>query len=394
MSTDDENGRAFAGPPADIGARLPGGSAEIAPQSRGAAVAQAAPALAPALGTDMIPSAVIDAREEIAESIRVGVGARSASRHARGFEGEENVQGVAIGLDDPATTTDPGEPVLTVYVAEPPSCDDDVRSAVVDGMGVRSAGDLPIRVITSGVFEPLVNRARVRPAPGGFSATNVGYGLGTLGCLAVGRHQPRDERLLCLSNNHVFALSNGGTLGDCICQPSVNDGGTCPDDQIAVLESFYPISFGAGVNYVDCAAGWCLPREVTPKLGSQTAEGVDYFDISAQTRAAALRMLVGTSGRTTQMTQGTVTAVDWSGRIPYGPPGEAYFANQIVVEGNEGRPFAAQGDSGSIVWTWDHRRHPVGLLFAGSGAQTLVNPIDAVLAALDVDLYVGGAMAA
>ncbi|GAA2170464.1 Nal1-like putative serine protease [Actinomadura napierensis] len=394
MSTDDANGRAFARPPAGFGAGLPSGSAEISPRSRGSAVAQAASALAPTLGTDVIPSAVIDAREEIAESIRLGGGARSASGNARGFEGEGNVQGVAIGLDDPATTTDPGEPVLTVYVAEPPSCDDDVRSVIVDGMGVRAAGDLPVRVVTSGVFEPLVNRAAVRRAPGGFSATNVGYGLGTLGCLAVGGDDPRDERLLCLSNNHVFALSNEGGLGDCICQPSVNDGGTCPDDQIAVLESFYPISFGAGTNYVDCAVGWCLPEEVTPRLGVQTAEGVEYFDISAQIRAAELRMLVGKSGRTTQLTRGTVVSIDYSGWIPYGPPGDAYFANQIIVEGAEGRPFAATGDSGSVVWTWDHRRHPVGLLFAGSGNYGMLNPMGAVLNALDINLYVHGGAAA
>ena len=40
------------------------------------------------------------------------------------------------------------------------------------------------------------------------------------------------------------------------------------------------------------------------------------------------------------------------------------------------------GDSGSAVLDMDKR--VVGLLFAGSDATTIINPIDAVLAALNV----------
>lgn len=42
------------------------------------------------------------------------------------------------------------------------------------------------------------------------------------------------------------------------------------------------------------------------------------------------------------------------------------------------------GDSGSAVLNMDRR--VVGLLFAGSNAATIINPIDGVLSALSVEL--------
>ena len=65
--------------------------------------------------------------------------------------------------------------------------------------------------------------------------------------------------------------------------------------------------------------------------------------------------------------------------------GVARFVNQIEIRGGG---FAAGGDSGSLVVVakGGDARRAVGLLFAGGGPSTFVNPIDAVLDLLDVEL--------
>ncbi|MGH3243456.1 MAG: hypothetical protein ACRDNL_23965 [Spirillospora sp.] len=344
---------------------------------------------ASASGTAPVSAAVLDARDEIGAAIQRHVADQTVAPYAQALEGAGNIQGVAIGLGDTGAgagaSGGPGAPVLTVYVAEQaPS--DEVRAAVVDAMDVRSAADLPMRVVTTGVIDALSNRARVRPAPGGFSIAHYRVTAGTLGCLATGREQTRDDMLLCLSNNHVIADSNRGVAGDCICQPGPADCGTCPDDQIAALERFVPIDFSGDPNHVDCATGWCWPDRVRPEIGYQTSEGVRLFRIRSEIETPALGMVVGKSGRTTQLTKGLVTGVRWSGRVSYEGVGQAFFTDQVAIEGLGGGPFSAGGDSGSCVWTWDDQE-PVGLLFAGSPSLSLANPMALVAYALDIDLY-------
>ncbi|TDD82518.1 hypothetical protein E1293_16545 [Actinomadura darangshiensis] len=253
-------------------------------------------------------------------------------------------------------------------------------------MGVRSAADAPMQVVTSGVIDALANRGRVRSAPGGFSLAHHRVTDGTLGCLATGREQPRDDMLLCVSNNHVLADTNRGMAGDCLCQPAPADGGTCPADQVAALERYVPLDFSGGTNLVDCATGWCWPDRVRPEIGFQTSAGIELFRITAEIETPALGMVVGKSGRTTQRTKGVVTCVNWSGRVRYGTSGQAFFADQIVIEPAEGRPFAAPGDSGSCIWTWDDKQ-AIGLLFSGTGTHTFANPMSLVAYALDIDLF-------
>lgn len=375
MSTNNSNGRGFVPPPDGMRVDFAAEDPRVYFQ----------PPPGAASGPAAVPGAVLDVRDEIGAAIRRGVRDRASAAYARAAEGAENVRGVAIGLGDPRHGELPGEPVLTVYVAEPVALDG-VRAAVVDGMGVRAAADVPLRVVPGGVVDALANRARVRPAPGGFSAAHAAVVDGTLGCLATGREQPRDDMLLALSNNHVFADSNRGAAGDCVCQPAPADGGACPADQIAALESFVPIDFAGGTNLVDCATGWCWPDRVTPELGYQTADGVQLFRIGAEIETPALGMIVGKTGRTTQLTQGVVTGVRWSGIVNYGAAGQAFFADQVVIEPFRGGPFSAGGDSGSCVWTWQDRE-PIGLLFAGTPTYSLANPMSLVAYALDIDLF-------
>ena len=80
-----------------------------------------------------------------------------------------------------------------------------------------------------------------------------------------------------------------------------------------------------------------------------------------------------------------VTAIGVTVNVSYGGGRVAKFVNQIAVRAASG-DFSQGGDSGSLIWTWDRRRAPVGLLFAGGGGTTFANRIGDVLAALDVNL--------
>ncbi len=95
-------------------------------------------------------------------------------------------------------------------------------------------------------------------------------------------------------------------------------------------------------------------------------------------------MLVGKSGQTTQLTRGTIMAVVCAIKVNIGGR-IARFVDRIAIRAAAG-DFSRGGDSGSVIWTWDQRRAPVGLLFAGGGGTTFAKPITHVLVALDIPL--------
>jgi hypothetical protein len=225
---------------------------------------------------------------------------------------------------------------------------------------------------------------------------------GTFGCLV----RRGGERFI-LSNNHVLADSNEGQQGDAVLQPGVSDGGTS-DDRIATLADYVPIDFGtapsecsiaewaarslnfvagafgsshqlqatkqtAGVNRVDAA----LARPLTEDLVSNE---ILYIGVPTGVGEATLGTEVQKTGRTTGHTQGTITQIDATLRIDYGGRA-ALFTGQLVAGG-----MSKPGDSGSAVLDMDKR--VVGLLFAGSEVTTIINPIDEVLSALNVEVAI------
>jgi hypothetical protein len=334
-----------------------------------------------------IPSQLLDARAALENAIHQQSRASGVQAMEAFTSDIGNIQGVGIGLSEPGGPGVPGSPTLAVYVAEERSIDQ-VRSAIVESLGVQAAADpdLPLSVRKSGIIDAQPHRFYIRPAPGGVSVAHFRVTAGTIGCLSVGRSAPRNSRLMVLSNNHVLANSNNAVFGDCICQPGPADGGSCPTYQIAILERFVPIVFGGPTNYVDCATGWCWPDRVRRELVYLSGGATQFFRISSQPRYPQLGWNVGKSGRTTQVTVGRIVDINWSGWINYGAAGSAWFAGQFVVQGQSGN-FSAPGDSGSSVWTWDSRRDPVGLLFAGGGGFTICNPMPWVVSALDINLY-------
>ena len=295
------------------------------------------------------------------------------------------VQGVGISAG-----AIPGEASLIVYV-ESEANEEQVRREIVDTMGVQAASSdaLPMEVEVTGRIEAYTtNRSKFRPAPAGASVGHFRITAGTIGGWARGRRGNRRRRLLMLSNNHVLANSNSGRFGDSIIQPGRADGGVNPADRIAILERFVPINFASGaINFVDCATGWCWPNRVRRDhvyhRGSPTAK---FFRIGNSPIDPQVNMVVGKTGRTTDLTQGTIRATGVTVNVNFGSAGVATFRDQFSVRSTTSGTFSAGGDSGSVVWQWKRGLPPVGLLFAGGGGTTFCNPIKRVLTALDINL--------
>ncbi|MGE0158122.1 MAG: hypothetical protein AB7T31_01850 [Gemmatimonadales bacterium] len=215
-----------------------------------------------------------------------------------------------------------------------------------------------------------------RPVPIGVSTGHPRVSAGTIGARVTD-----GERAFALSNNHIFAASNGGSEGDNLLQPGVADGGKDPDDTIGTLFDFEPLHF--------CSAGRCTPNRIdaaialtSPEdLGNETPDG-GYGSPRRWTAEPALGMEVQKFGRTTLLTTGRITGIHATIDVQY-RDGMARFEDQIVISPNGGGgDFSAGGDSGSLVVTNGRllgARRPVGLLFAGSRVSTLANPIDPVL---------------
>lgn len=369
--------------------------AAVSPEDEGYAAGEEHEALRAFGVSGGVDPTLLEAKAAI-EAMLIRQGERAAGAVSiEAFTDGGAIQGVAVGEGIPDGTPGvassvlaPGQAALTVYVAEPTSVDQ-VKSVLVGPLGVRAAGsdDIPVNVVVTGIIEAQPHRFRARPAPGGVSIGHFKITAGTLGCLARGRRAPRNTRLLVLSNNHVLANSNGGSYGDCICQPGPYDGGRCPQDQIGILERFFPINFNGGVNYVDCATAWVRPGTVRPEEVYLRNGQPQYLRLSSTVVNPVQGMAVGKSGRTTQLTSGRISALGATINVSYGGGRVATFRDQIAIQSPTGN-FSQGGDSGSCIWTWQAPYAPVGLLFAGGGNTTFANRMTRVLAALDIGLVV------
>lgn len=262
----------------------------------------------------------------------------------------------------------------------------------------RTLNGVKTDVIETGKIVAFEQRQRMRPARPGVSIGHFQITAGTFGCLVQ-----RSGQVFILSNNHVLANSNEAQIGDAIYQPGVYDGGTAAD-QIGTLEAFIPIGFSGdttppplpgcsplasllnlfrpaappapqinepGNNTVDCA----IARPTTPDLVSADILNIGVpVGVGAATLGTALQKM----GRTTAYTTGQITQIDVTVSVDYGGK-IATFRNQLMAGA-----MSQGGDSGSAVL--DMQRHVVGLLFAGSNTTTIMNPIQLVLDALQVQL--------
>ena len=255
-------------------------------------------------------------------------------------------------------------------------------------------------------FAPQAPTDRMRPARPGTSLGHHRVTAGTLGCLVY-----RGSEVYILSNNHVLANSNDARVGDAVWQPGRADGGG-PDDQLGILAEFVPIAFNGQADPPppEEEASGCLPlvnvladllaqlQLRPPPAAPKNAPGRNLVDcalarpthddlvmpdilgigVPAGVAHATLGTPVQKSGRTTGYTRGTILQLDVTATINY-EGGAAVFTNQLMAG-----PMSQGGDSGSLVLDMD--LNAVGLLFAGSPATTIINPIQFVLDALNVQI--------
>jgi hypothetical protein len=231
----------------------------------------------------------------------------------------------------------------------------------------------------------------MRPARPGVSLGHHQITAGTFGCLVQ-----RNGQVFILSNNHILANSNKAQMGDAILQPGPHDGGTLAD-QIGTLEQFIPVGFGisAGCGCSPFALLLRLLGLASPRInepGNNTVDCAIARPLSADLVNADILNIgipsgVGTvtlgtpvqkSGRTTGLTSGEITQLDVTVSVLYGTQ-IAVFRNQLMTGAR-----SQGGDSGSAVL--DMNRQVVGLLFAGSNTATIMNPIQLVLEALQVQV--------
>lgn len=338
--------------------------------------------------TDQLAKAKNVKRAHAGELLRkrnvVGVGL--GHRIRRGEDTGELSLVVSVTRKEPLAALTPQDRV--------PQTVDDMRTDVVE-TGV-------LRAFPEKLEEP-GPRDRWRPvAPPGISVGHYLVTAGTLGCLVH-----RGEELFILSNNHVLANTNDCAAWDPILQPGAADGGG-PEDRIARLARYVPLVFESEPS--DCEIADTVVKllnALSGLLGSRhRLEASQRSSESNRVDAALARPLspnqvtheilrigapvglgrgsLGTqvqkTGRTTGYTRGTISQVDATLRVDYHGL-KALFTGQLVAGA-----MSRGGDSGSAVL--DMERRVVGLLFAGSHAATIINPMDDVLSALDVDLVV------
>nr|MBN1228708.1 hypothetical protein [Anaerolineae bacterium] len=323
-------------------------------------------------------------------------------RASRAIMGRKNV--VACGIGYKSTDNQPtGELSVVVSVKQKLPVDQLDREDIIP----ETVEDVPTDVVETGeIYALALDRyGRLRPVRPGVSAGHYRGSAGTIGCVVQ-----RDGQPYLLSNNHVFALLNQALEGDPIYQPAPGDGGR-EADRIGVLAEYMPLQFMDISDQGDGGAspGGCAeqistlmrffrpslpPAPLGPVLNCVDAAlvlpdaGVDIdpriVDVGGAplgTIPPALGMKVIKSGRTTGLTQGLIMQVDVTVDVKYAGR-TARFANQIMTA-----PLSRPGDSGSLVL--DYERNAVGLLFSGSDLISVINPIQAVLDAFQIDLVTG-----
>ncbi len=258
-----------------------------------------------------------------------------------------------------------------------------MSSATLDAIVKGAKGESDVQYIGRLVKRTPWNQSRQRPLLIGISIGHYKITAGTLGCFVRMRS---DGSPRILSNNHVLANENQAKKRDAIIQPGHFDGGKKGKDTVAALDRFVRLLTNQP-NFVDCALA--TPRK-TIAFDAHTLTGLGTL---AGTRPGPLDAgeKVAKAGRTTDVTQGRVTAIELDNVVVGYDIGNLRFDNQIEIEGAGQGPFSQGGDSGSLIVDADFQAG--ALLFAGgdqggSNGQGLTygNPIQAVFDALGVDL--------
>lgn len=217
---------------------------------------------------------------------------------------------------------------------------------------------------------------------------------GTLGSLVV-----RAGIQYILSNNHILADSDAGSIGDGITQPGLIDVpnpcvASSGSNTVAHLSQFInieqtnPPADAAIAQVVTSPASVSSAGTIIELGDSLNGSGVPSDEAPASTILPVSSLVPNTtavakSGRSTGLTCATVEATNIDVSVQYtrgltGGSFTARYINQVAVNGGE---FSAAGDSGSLIVS-QAGAQPVALLYAGSSTDTVGAPVATVLANL------------
>lgn len=204
--------------------------------------------------------------------------------------------------------------------------------------------------------------------------------------------------LFIYSNNHVIANCNDCHIGDQTWKPGRIDGGNS-SLTIGHLWRWVPLHFTDEESTCQIAQAYrWVGRNIAELLGSNdtihirsnkvnrvdaaVSKALDQKDLSPEILGIGIPngfnynisegQKVKKSGRTSEVTEGEVTALRCAANVDYGNGRTGMFENQIITTA-----IAEPGDSGSVVL--DKDKQIVGALFAGSSQMTLVNHIKDII---------------
>lgn len=214
-----------------------------------------------------------------------------------------------------------------------------------------------------------------RPAKGGDELGHPVGDVGTMGCLV----EDGFGQQFILSCNHVIANLNAGRR----CIDETWEPGRS-NKRIGVLHDFKSITFGGSTgNVIDAAIS-------KADQANDVNSGIRQLGhLNGVLDPVPLETDVRKVGKQTSLTHGTVNIKDLSVIVRFQNKQKALFEKQIAVTGTGvGHPFAAGGDSGSLIV--DNNNQAVALLFATDAANNLTygNPISMVLGYFGVKLCV------
>lgn len=296
---------------------------------------------------------------------------------AQRVEGMTTPRSIALGI----SAVD-GEFKIAVRLQHPL----DAVNELLEEVTALAGSEAEIRYVGRVSKRQSAQQGRVRPLRIGCSIGQFQITAGTLGCFVKSLSSVGGAMIL--SNNHVLADENRAKIGDPIIQPGAYDHGTVPADVVGHLVNFEPLNTSRP-NLVDCAVA-----DVAAGIDI-VSDAIDGIGPLRGVAAAAPQThdSVAKTGRTTGTTKAQVTAVELDNIVIDYDIGSIQFDGQIEVDGMDATGFSQGGDSGSLVV--NAGGEAIGLLFAGSdtgGANgfglTYINPIQAVLDALNCDLLI------
>lgn len=197
---------------------------------------------------------------------------------------------------------------------------------------------------------------------------------GTLGAIVTDNVSGKKA---AVTNFHVACVDSGWSVGDRQVQPSRVDTGTVPGDEFgAILRAVLSSHVDGAVISIDA--------------GETTAGTIVDIGTVNGTKPATLGMVVRKRGRTTGLTHGSVDGLSLSVSVDYGDGlGVHVLTDQVSIATDTAQNplFSDHGDSGSVIV--DSTGAVVALLFAGSGTNTVGNPIASVLSELNIAIPKG-----